>query len=144
MAEQERSRETTAPPEKVWTIWSDTSTWPSWNPDVKAISLDGPFQNGTTGAMTTRAGTNKIYLENIVPGRSFDLRASPLPLTDFHFHCEITPTDTGSRISQGLTMTGTLAPLFMPIMGGRLAQSFGPILDGLAREAESSGVDNGG
>lgn len=139
MAEYERSRETTAPAERVWAIWTDTSTWPSWNPEVKSVSLDGPFQNGTTGAMTTRAGTNKIHLENIVPGRSFELRSSPLPLAEFHFHCEVTPAGEGSKISQGLTMTGMLAPLFLPMMGNRLAQSFGPILDGLAKQAESSG-----
>jgi uncharacterized protein YndB with AHSA1/START domain len=137
MAAHEQSRETSASPARVWSIWSDTSTWPSWNPDVRAASLEGPFASGTTGSMTTGARTHQIRLENVVDGRSFDLVTSVVPATTFHFHCEIQPAGAGSRISQGIRMSGPLAFLFSPMMGGRISQSFGPILDGLAREAES-------
>ena len=89
--------------------------------------------------MTTGAGTHEIRLENVVAGRSFDLVTSPIPATTFRFHCEITPAAEGSTISQGLSMSGLLAPIFSPLMGNRIANSFGPILDGLAREAEHAG-----
>src|SRR5258708_35906264 len=49
-----RSLKTTAPPEKVWSIWSDVSTWSRWNPDVVSMELDGPFAAGTAGPMTTK------------------------------------------------------------------------------------------
>jgi len=136
MATHERSRETSASPERVWQIWSDPSTWPSWNPDVEAISINGPFQTGTTGAMTTVQGTHDIRLENVVAGQRFDLVTSPAPASTFHFHCEIAPAATGSRISQGVRMTGFLGPVFSLMMGGRIAKSFDPILSGLARAAE--------
>jgi len=136
MATHERSRHTTAPAEGVWTIWSDTSTWPAWNPDVRAVSLAGPFRSGATGTMTTRAGTHDIRLENVVAGRSFDLVTSPAPASTFHFHCEVTPAQAGSRISQGVSMSGPLGPLFSVLMGGRIASTFEPILAGLAQEAE--------
>jgi hypothetical protein len=120
----------------VWAIWSDVSTWPSWNPDVRSVSLDGPFSTGTTGTMTTGAGTHKIHLENVVSGRSFDLVTSPIPATTFRFHCEITPDTSGSRISQGVSMSGLLAPIMSPMMGNRIASSFEGILTGLANAAE--------
>jgi uncharacterized protein YndB with AHSA1/START domain len=138
MSVHERSLETSAAPERVWEIWSDPATWPAWDPDVRAVSLDGPFASGTTGTMTTGAGTHQIRLENVVAGRSFGLVTSPLPASTFHFHCEVTPADQGSRISQGLTMSGLLGPVFSPLMGGRIAQSFQPILEGLAREASGT------
>jgi hypothetical protein len=139
MAIHRRSRQSTAPPEAVWRIWSDTNTWPTWNPDVRTVSLEGPFTTGTTGSMTTGAGTHRIRLENVVSGRSFDLVTSPIPATTFRFHCEVTPADGGSTISQGLSMSGLLAPIFSPLMGNRIASSFEPILAGLAREAEHAG-----
>ena len=40
MGMETRSQETTASPQAVWTIWSDTSTWPEWNPDVQAMTLN--------------------------------------------------------------------------------------------------------
>jgi hypothetical protein len=35
-----------------------------------------------------------------------------------------------------VTLQGPLAFLFGPMMGGRIAQSFGPVLEGLAIAAE--------
>jgi hypothetical protein len=139
MAIHQRSRQTSASPEAVWRIWSNTDTWPSWNPDVRAVSLDGPFATGTSGSMTTGAGTHDIRLENVVSGRSFDLVTSPIPATTFRFHCEVTPNGSGSTISQGLSMSGLLAPVFSPLMGNRIAGSFEPILARLAQEAERGG-----
>ncbi|GEM_PF-783476 len=136
MATYERSRETTASPDQVWRFWSDTDTWPSWNPDVRAISLNGPFQSGTTGSMTTGRGTHPITLENVT-GRSFDLVTQPMPATVFRFSCRVDPSPAGSRISQGLSMSGALAPIFGPLMGKRIAASFDPILVGLATAAQS-------
>ena len=43
---------TTAPPSAVWALWSDPTTWPSWDPSVLGVTFDGPFEQGTTGTMT--------------------------------------------------------------------------------------------
>ena len=138
MAAHERSRDTSASPDAVWKIWSDTTTWPTWNPDVRSISLDGPFQSGTTGSMTTDRGTHALVLENVVDGQSFDLVTSPAPASTFHFHCEVRPSETGSRVSQGVSMTGLLGPVFALMMGNRIATGFEQILSGLATAAEST------
>ncbi|HEY0493833.1 MAG TPA: SRPBCC family protein, partial [Candidatus Dormibacteraeota bacterium] len=73
MALEERSVETKASPQAVWTIWSDTSTWPEWNPDVQSMVLNGPFASKTTGTMTNKQGAHAIQLEDVVAGRSFRL-----------------------------------------------------------------------
>ncbi|HZT97385.1 MAG TPA: SRPBCC family protein [Chloroflexota bacterium] len=130
--------ETKATPDRVWSIWSDTSTWPQWNPDVKAVSLDGPFQDGTKGTMTTTRGTHKITLQNIENGKSFDIMTWPLPATRFRFHCEVEPSPEGSRISQGVAMFGWLGPMMSILTGRSTANGFVPVLAGLAKAAESS------
>ena len=70
MASHEHSLETTATSERVWQVWSDTSTWKDWNPNVSEMDMDGPFAVGTTGRMHTRAGT---YYEPSRLGRSVDI-----------------------------------------------------------------------
>jgi len=87
--------------------------------------------------MTTGAGAHRIRLEEVQAGRAFDLVTSPLPATAFPFHCQVAPTGTGSRISQGVAMSGLLAPILSPLTGGRIAECLSPILDGLARAAET-------
>jgi nicotinate-nucleotide pyrophosphorylase len=88
--------------------------------------------------MTTGAGTHAIRIENAVEGRSFDLITSPVPATSFQFHCEVALVPAGSRVSQGVTMSGLLGPVFSVLMGNRIASSFEPILAGLAKAAEDS------
>jgi len=140
MKEHGRSRETTASPDRIWSIWSDAATWGEWNPNVKSVSLNGPFADGTTGTMTTNSGgTHQIRLADVRPRQSFRLETQVLPLTRFAFICRIQPGATGrTTISQSLAMTGPLAALFSPMMGDRVAASFVPLLAGLAKKAEGS------
>ncbi len=137
MSADKRSLETKAAPETVWRVWSDTSTWGEWNPDVISVRLHGPFASGTTGTMTNKGATHSIQLADVEPGRSFRLVTTPIPLTQFSFHCEIAPSGSGaSTISQSLTMSGPLAPIFSRLMGSRIADTFPALLRGLAAKAE--------
>src|SRR5438105_889007 len=139
MATHKRSLITQAKPATVWRIWSDTATWPSWNPDVVSVVLEGPFATGTTGTMVTKQTSHPIELEDVESGRGFSLRTAPMPLTQFVFRCEIAPSQSGgSIISQSLTMSGPLAAVMSPLMGGRIAESFPAILRGLSSAAESA------
>lgn len=137
MAEYQKSKQALAPPERVWRIWSDVRTWPTWNPDVAAVAIDGAFASGTTGTMTTRSGgKHAITLEAVQPGRSFRLETSALPGARFAFDCEIQPSGQGCVISQRISMRGPLAPVFSVMMGRRIAEGFEPILGGLKNAAE--------
>ena len=139
MASYGQSRETTAPPDRVWRIWSDTSTWPSWNPDIQEVKLDRPLGSGASGTMRTRSGgIHNIAIRDVEPGSSFILESDGVPATRLLFRCEVAATSDGARITQAVTLQGPLSFVFGPMMGGRIAQSFGPLLEGLAAQAERS------
>lgn len=139
-AAHERAREVAAPASRVWSIWTDTSTWPQWNPDVSSITLDGPFAGGITGRMTTRSSggrTHAIRLVDVQPGRQFSLETKPVPGATFTFVCCVFETGaSSSRITQGVDIRGPMGPLFRPMMGNRIAAGFEPILQALALRAE--------
>ena len=141
MATYGRSLDTTALAETVWRIWSDPSTWAEWNPDMESCSIDGPFQSGTPGKMRTRSGgAHDFTLADVRPGESFRLQTRAMPGTLFSFHCSVKPAGGGgSTISQELSMSGPLAPLFSRMAGPRIAESFPAILQALARRAEGDG-----
>lgn len=139
MADNERSTETTASPAAVWKIWSDTSTWQEWNPDVQSMTLNGPFATGTTGVMKTKQGTRQVTLTDVVPGRSFRLETTVIPLTTFLFDCTVAAGPAGkTTISQGVRVAGPLGGLVGGMMGKQIANTFPPLLQGLARKAEAS------
>ncbi len=134
-----RSRETKASPDQVWKIWSDTSTWAKWSPDVLSVSLDGPFATSTTGEMRTKAGgKHHIRLDGVEPGQRFQLETAVLPGSTFSFRCEVVPFSGGSRISQEIGIAGPLAAVFSAMIGERIASSFVALLDGLANYTEAN------
>jgi hypothetical protein len=47
-----------AHPEAVWSLLTDLRAWPSWNPDVKKVTLEGPVAPGTV--FTWKAGGSTI------------------------------------------------------------------------------------
>jgi uncharacterized protein YndB with AHSA1/START domain len=139
MADNQRSVETSASPAAVWKVWSDTATWPEWNPDVQSMTIDGPFAAGSTGTMKTKQGTRQIQLSDVVPGRSFRLETTVIPLTRFAFECQVVAGPAGkTTISQAIRVGGPLGGVVGGMMGRQIADTFPALLQGLARKAEAN------
>jgi Polyketide cyclase / dehydrase and lipid transport len=139
MANNERSVETKASPQTAWKIWSDANTWSEWNPDVQSMALNGPFAAGTTGTMKTKQGTRAIQLTEVVPGQSFRLETTVIPLTRFAFVCKVSPGSAGkTTLSQCIQVGGPLGGLVGGMMGKQIADTFPALLQGLARKAEAT------
>jgi len=135
-----QSLQTTASPATVWNIWSNPSTWPGWNPDIKATSIPTPLSGGVQGTMETNSGgKHNVRIESVEAGRAFTLLSDGIPGHTLAFRCEVVPSGSGSSISQGVQIRGPLSFLFNGMMGPRIAQSFGPLLAGLKSEAEKAG-----
>ncbi len=133
------SRFTSASPERVWRLWRDPNNWSGWNSGIASAQLNGPLANGATGKMaTTRGSSHDVVFSDVAEGRRFSMSMAGAPLTTFTFNCEISPDGEGSRIEQNVAISGPLAFLFGPMMGAEMAKHFVPVLDDLARAAESS------
>jgi uncharacterized protein YndB with AHSA1/START domain len=134
------SRSTTAPPEVVWSIWSDPNNWSQWNSGIRNAHVDGPIAEGATGTMTTNRGsTHAVTFHDVAAPRGFRMSMTGPPLTTFTFTCEIVPEGSGSTIAQHVEFSGPLGSLFAAMMGNEMAKHFVPVLDGLARTAEARG-----
>lgn len=139
MAFREASQETSAPPARVWRVWSDVNRWPEWNPDMKASRLDGPLKLGATGMIDTRSGgKHDVVVTHYEEGRSFELESTALPGTKMAIRATIAPSGTGSRITQGFEPRGLLAPIVGPMMSGQILKTFNSVLAGLKQKAEAS------
>ncbi|HUE68014.1 MAG TPA: SRPBCC family protein [Candidatus Acidoferrum sp.] len=132
------SVETTAPPEKVWRIWSDMSTWGQWNPNVTTMDWQGGFASGTTGVMNTPSGQHhKMQLVDVQPGRSFALLTAVVPGTRFRFNCRVEPANGKTKISQTVEVGGPLGPVLGGMLGPQVSKDFPTLLQNLARKAEA-------
>jgi uncharacterized protein YndB with AHSA1/START domain len=139
MTFREASLETSAPPDRVWRVWSDVNSWPEWNPDMKESRLDGPLQVGTRGMINTRSGgKHDVVVTHFEAGKSFELESTALPMTRMAIRATVTPAGGGTRLTQGFEPRGLLAPIVGPMMGGMILKTFSSVLAGLARRAETA------
>jgi uncharacterized protein YndB with AHSA1/START domain len=92
---------TSAPPDAVWRLLGDSSTWPSWTP-IERYELERP--GGSDGLGEVRrfiTGRHRIREEIVErePDRrlTYALR-SGLALRDYRAEIDITPSTTGTAI----------------------------------------------
>jgi uncharacterized protein YndB with AHSA1/START domain len=139
MAEYGTSVISTAPAERVWTIWSDTSTWGEWNSNVSTMELQGPFASGSTAIMNTKAGQHhKMRIVDVQAGRSFALETNVVPGTTFRFNCRVESVGAESKISQTVEVNGPLGPVLRGMLGPQVSKEFGTLLSNLAKKAETT------
>jgi hypothetical protein len=138
MAEYGTSVVSTASADRVWAIWSDTSTWGDWNPNVSTMELQGPFAAGSTAIMNTKAGQHhKMRIVDVQPGRSFALETNVVPGTTFRFNCRTEPVGAETKISQTVEVKGPLGPILGGMLGPQVSKDFPALLAGLAKKAET-------
>jgi hypothetical protein len=138
MSEYGTSVVSTAPADKVWKVWSDTSTWGEWNPNVTTMELHGPFATGSSAIMHTKAGQHhKMRIVEVQAGRGFVLETNVIPGTSFRFNCRVEPVGAETKISQTVEVKGPLGFLG-GMLGPGVSKDFGALLSALAKKAETS------
>lgn len=107
MFEYSRTVTTTAPPQAVWALWSDTTTWPHWDPAVEAVALAGGFVAGASGSMTLGGGIEvPVTLEVVEDGARYLNRLDMGELVIRIDHVVMPAESGGSAITVSTTIEG--------------------------------------
>lgn len=132
----EASAVSSAPAEVLWNLWTNVSEWPAWDPDVQWSKLNGEFREGTGGVLKPRGGPAVNFkLIEVETGRAFDDSAA-LPLARMVFRHRLDRTETGTRITHRVEITGPLGALFGLLIGRGIRKSLPSAVERLARLAE--------
>jgi uncharacterized protein YndB with AHSA1/START domain len=124
-----------APAETVWDVLTAVEDWPSWNPDVKSVSIEGPVAPGTVFRWKSGPGTITSTLQELErprlaswTGRTFGLRAVHV--------WRLEPQEGGTLVRTEETFDGALARLFRGRLQRRLDAALADGLRHLKAEAE--------
>ena len=90
--------EVAAPPEIVWAVLTDVESWPSWNPEVKSASFEGPLTNGAQFRWKAGPGTITSTLQSVEPPRLIVWTGKTFGIKAIHVHRLEPHRDTGSTI----------------------------------------------
>src|SRR5262245_35605504 len=82
--------EIAASPELVWSVLTDFERWPSWNPDVRSMSMEGPVAQGSMFRWKAGPGTITSTIERVEPPRMIAWRGRTLGIRAIHF-CWLDP-----------------------------------------------------
>lgn len=127
-----------APAERIFRIYEDVAAWPTWDPDTKAASIDGPFAVGTRGSLTpTKGRTVPMLLTKVERGACFTVE-SRIPLLRMVFEHELVPRGESVKVTHRVTFSGILSVLLGRMLVKQLNQGLPVTLANLKRAAEST------
>jgi len=120
----------TAPAAAVWALWSDTTTWPDWDPSVEAVSLEGDFVVGTTGTMTL-AGPFEVpvSLEVVEPGARYLDQLTMGELVIRIDHVVVDLPAGGCEVTVSTTITGPGADGIGPMVTAEAPQAMARLVE---------------
>ncbi len=135
--------EIAASPETVWDVIADLPSWPTWNRNVRSISLDGPFEPGST--FRWRSGSTSLVstLQVIDPPREIAWTGVTMRIHAVHvFRFEASDAGTIARSAE--SFRGVIPTVFRKYSRNLLKRGIDDILRSLKIEAERrSGVLSG-
>lgn len=127
---------TKASPLEVWNIWTDVSSWPTWDEDLEWSSLNGPFKVGTEGKLKPKGWpVSKFRLIAVKKYKSHSEKTA-MPLTKIIFSHSLIPDNKNVKIIHRVEASGLLAPLLWLTMRKALKKGMPQALKKLAQLAE--------
>jgi Polyketide cyclase / dehydrase and lipid transport len=134
----EASTQTNASSAAVFSLYANVSGWPTWDPDVKAASVNGDFVSGAKGVIAPNGGPkSEIIFTEVVEGKKFAAQCK-LPLCTMRFEHELNDAKgKGTQATHRVIFQGPLAPLFGRLIGSGMRKTLPHALAGLKQAAEA-------
>ncbi|TML07687.1 MAG: polyketide cyclase [Actinobacteria bacterium] len=124
-----------ASPQVVWEVLTRFENWPSWNPDVKSMSFDGPLAPGSEFRWKAGPGTIVSTLDRIEPPLHIAWRGRTLTINAYH-EWWLEPSDGGTHARTEESFSGLLVRLLRGSLQKTLDKSLRDGLEHLKHEAE--------
>lgn len=128
--------EIAAPPEAVWDVLTAIEQWPSWNPDVKSVSMQGPAAEGTVFRWKAGPGTITSTIRQVEPPRLIAWTGKTLAIRAIHVY-RLEPVDGKTLVRTEESYEGLVARLLRGSLQKTLERALADGLRHLKNEAES-------
>ena len=131
--------EIAAAPEAVWDVLTAFERWPSWNQDVKSMSVEGPVAAGLVFRWKAGPGTITSTVQLVEPPRLLAWTGKTLGIKAIHFwHLE--PREGKTFVRTEESYEGVVARLLRGSLQKTLDAALADGLRSLKAEVERSGA----
>jgi uncharacterized protein YndB with AHSA1/START domain len=124
----EAETEIAADPETVWGVLTDLENWPSWNPDVSAVTLEGDLREGAIFRWKGGRATITSTIQEVEPPSLIGWTGKTTGIEAVHVW-RLAPHDGGTLVRTEESWQGLLVRLIRGSMRKSLQKA---VYDGLA------------
>lgn len=129
---------TSAPPEKVWALWTDVSQWKSWDTGLSDAKMEGPFQLNSTGEIISLEGrTSKFKVVAFTNGESYTFRTK-LPLGSLYVKRYLSIQEGETVFTHEVWFKGLTKGIFAKAFGEKFRAILPEVLENIKHLAEKS------
>jgi uncharacterized protein YndB with AHSA1/START domain len=133
-----------APPAIVWDVLTTFDLWPSWNPEVKSMSVEGDVAEGTVFRWRAGPGTITSTVERVDPERRIEWSGRTLGIKALHAW-DLAPRDGRTIVRTEETYDGLVAAILRRPLRRTLETALTEGLGHLRRASEQRArSDDGG
>jgi uncharacterized protein YndB with AHSA1/START domain len=124
-----------ASPETVWAVLSDLPNWPTWNADVRSMSLLGPLQPGTEFRWKSGSASLRSELQVVDPPREIAWTGTTIGIRAVHVF-RFRPQDGGTLARSEESFSGLIPRVLKSYSRKTLRRGIDSVLGALKTEAE--------
>lgn len=127
---------TTAPPEKIWKIWTDVNNWKKWDLSLRGALIKGVFKKNVQGVIIPERGPKAGFKVTACdPNFSYTV-TSKLPLIRIHIHRYLGYDNSKTTFTHEIWAEGPLAGLWWTIVGRRFSELLPKTMSNIKQLAE--------
>jgi carbon monoxide dehydrogenase subunit G len=119
----------------AWEVLTAIEEWPSWNPDVRSASVEGPLSEGTAFRWKAGPGTITSQIADLERPRRISWIGKTLGIKAIHVHT-LNPNNGGTLVRTEESYGGLIARLFHGRLQKTLDDALRRGLEHLKAEAE--------
>ena len=123
-------------PEPIFRLYSDVSSWQSWESGTKEATLSRCFRSRTRRwSPTTKGNAVPMEVTAVETNRSFTV-VSKIPLFKMVFEHELRPVPAGTEVTHRVTFSGLLSPVLGRLLASQLRIGLPRTLQSLSKHAQ--------
>ncbi|PWU03222.1 MAG: polyketide cyclase [Bacteroidetes bacterium] len=128
---------TTAPPDRIWKIWTDVKNWKNWDLGLRESLIRGPFQKNAEGTLIPDKGPKAGFrVTSCVPNFSYTV-TTKLPFAELHLHRYLGYHNSKTTVTHEVWLEGPLSQLWWKLIGKRYSKASPEVMKKLKQIAES-------
>jgi uncharacterized protein YndB with AHSA1/START domain len=124
-----------APAQTVWDVLTAIDRWPTWNPDVKSVSMEGPVAPGSVFRWKAGPGTITSTMQRVEPPRLIAWTGRTFGVKAVHFY-RLEPRDGRTFVRTEESYDGVVARVLRGSLQKTLDTALADGLRHLKRAAE--------